>query len=215
MPEATISATTMVIAARGTPVQIAIRAPPGGLTNVNVQALTVEAVLERRRDHVYHAAMLDPHTAAELDLDETIDETCRNAGEIEMVFRAPRRNNVRVVLLMDVGGTMDPYYEPVSRLLTALHEDHGLREFQPYYFHNCIYDHVYTKARMMRADAVPTGDVLRKLDNRWKCVIVADGRDRGLLQLLRLAAAFLNGTTCAPSELRASSRSSSRGWAGR
>jgi uncharacterized protein with von Willebrand factor type A (vWA) domain len=110
----------------------------------------------------------------ELDLDETIDETCRNAGEIELVFRAPRRNNVRVLLLMDVGGTMDPYYEPVSRLLTALHEDHGLREFQPYYFHNCIYDHVYSRARMARADAVPTGDVLRKLDGRWKCVIVGD-----------------------------------------
>jgi uncharacterized protein with von Willebrand factor type A (vWA) domain len=110
----------------------------------------------------------------ELDLDETIDETCRNAGEIELVFRPPRRNNVRVLLLMDVGGTMDPYYEPVSRLLTALHEDHGLREFQPYYFHNCIYDHVYTGARLARADAVPTGDVLRKLDSRWKCVIVGD-----------------------------------------
>lgn len=110
----------------------------------------------------------------ELDLDETIDETCRNAGEIEMVFRPPRRNNVRVVLLMDVGGTMDPYYEPVSRLLTALHEDHGLREFQPYYFHNCIYDHVYTRARMAKADAVPTGDILRRIDSRWKCIIVGD-----------------------------------------
>lgn len=110
----------------------------------------------------------------ELDLDETIDETCRNAGEIELVFRPPRRNNVRLLLLMDVGGTMDPYYEPVSRLLTALHEDHGLREFQPYYFHNCIYDHVYSSARLARGDAVPTGDILRKLDNRWKCVIVGD-----------------------------------------
>ena len=110
----------------------------------------------------------------ELDLDETIDETCRNAGEIEMVFRPPRRNNVRVLLLMDVGGTMDPYFEPVSRLLTALHEEHGLREFQPYYFHNCIYDHVYTRARMARGDAVPTGDILRKLDSRWKCVVVGD-----------------------------------------
>ena len=110
----------------------------------------------------------------ELDLDETIDETCRNAGEIEFVFRPPRRNNVRVLLLMDVGGTMDPYYEPVSRLLTALHEDHGLREFQPYYFHNCIYDHLYNSALMTRAHAVPTGDVLRKLDGRWKCVIVGD-----------------------------------------
>lgn len=112
--------------------------------------------------------------ASELDLDETIDETCKNAGEIEFVFRPPRRNNVRVVLFMDVGGTMDPYYEPVSQLLTALHEDRGLREFQPYYFHNCIYDHVYSTARMLRADAVPTGDILRKLDSRWKCVVVGD-----------------------------------------
>src|SRR5207248_4496633 len=80
--------------------------------------------------------------ASELDLDETIDETCRNAGEIELVFRPPRRNDVRLLLLMDVGGTMDPYFEPVSQLLTALHEERGLRDFQSYYFHNCIYDHV-------------------------------------------------------------------------
>lgn len=112
--------------------------------------------------------------ASELDLDETIDETCRNAGEIELVFRPPRRNDVRLLLLMDVGGTMDPYFEPVSQLLTALHEERGLREFQPYYFHNCVYDHVYSRARLTRADAVPTGDVLRRLDERWKLAIVGD-----------------------------------------
>lgn len=112
--------------------------------------------------------------ATELDLDETIDETCKNAGEIELVFRPPRRNDVRLLLLMDVGGTMDPYFEPVSQLLTALHEDRGLRDFQPYYFHNCIYDHIYSKARMTRVDAVPTGDVLRRLDNRWKVAVVGD-----------------------------------------
>src|SRR5205823_9236232 len=112
--------------------------------------------------------------ASELDLDETIDETCKNAGEIELVFRPPRRNNVRLLLLMDVGGTMDPFYEPVSQLLTALHDNHGLRDFQPYYFHNCVYDHVYTSARMLRADAVPTGDVLRRLDSQWKVAVVGD-----------------------------------------
>lgn len=110
----------------------------------------------------------------ELDLDETIDETCKNAGEIEMVFRAPRKNDVRVLLLMDVGGTMDPYYDAVSQLLTALHEERGLRDFKAYYFHNCVYDHVYSKARMWREDAVPTGDVLRHLDDRWKVVFVGD-----------------------------------------
>ncbi len=112
--------------------------------------------------------------ATELDLDETIDETCRNAGEIDLVFRPPRRNDVRLLLLMDVGGTMDPYYQPVSQLLTALHEERGLRDFQPYYFHNCIYDHVYSTARMYRNDAVPTADVLRRLDRRWKVLFVGD-----------------------------------------
>jgi uncharacterized protein with von Willebrand factor type A (vWA) domain len=111
---------------------------------------------------------------SELDLDETIDETCRNAGEIELVFRAERRNDLRLLLLMDVGGTMDPYVEPVSRLLSALHEERGLRELQAYYFHNCIYEELGRNARLLRREAVPTGDLLRKLDPRWKLMIVGD-----------------------------------------
>jgi uncharacterized protein with von Willebrand factor type A (vWA) domain len=112
--------------------------------------------------------------ATELDLDETVDETCRNAGEIELVFRPPRKNDVRLLLLMDVGGTMDPHVAPMSRLLTALHEERGLRAFEPYYFHNCVYEHVYRGGRMASADAVPTADLLRRLDDRWKLVLVGD-----------------------------------------
>ncbi len=112
--------------------------------------------------------------ATELDLDGTIDETCRNAGEIELVFRPERRNDVRLLLLMDVGGTMDPYYEPVSRLLTALHEERGLRDFRAFYFHNCPYELLGRNARLLRREAVPTGDLLRTLDSRWKVMIVGD-----------------------------------------
>ncbi len=112
--------------------------------------------------------------ASELDIDETIDETCRNAGEIELVFRPERRNDVRLLLLMDVGGTMDPFYEPVSRLLTALHEERGLRDFRAYYFHNCPYELLGTNARLLRREAVATGDVLRTLDARWKVMLVGD-----------------------------------------
>ena len=110
----------------------------------------------------------------ELDLDGTIDETCKNGGEIDLIFRPERRNDVRLLLLMDVGGTMDPYFQPMSRLLTALHEERGLRDFKAYYFHNCIYEYVYDDARLFRKDAVPTGDILRTLGERWKCLIVGD-----------------------------------------
>src|SRR5689334_11030354 len=137
-------------------------------TDVALDARQMRVALRRLRQ------LTRTGLASELDLDETIDETCRNAGEIELVFRPPRRNDVRLLLLMDVGGTMDPYFEPMSQLLTALHDERGLRAFEPYYFHNCVYEHVYTRARMFAADALPTAALLRRLDERWKVVLVGD-----------------------------------------
>jgi len=110
----------------------------------------------------------------ELDIDATIDKTCRDAGEIDLVFRAKRKNDVRMLLLMDVGGTMDPYFEPVSRLLSALHEERGLRDFKAYYFHNCIYERVFETGRLMRAESVMTADLLRTYGERWKLLVVGD-----------------------------------------
>ena len=75
---------------------------------------------------------------------------------------------------MDVGGTMDPYFEPVSRLLTALHEERGLRDFQAYYFHNCVYERVYTSGRLLRSESMMTADLLRTYGERWKLMIVGD-----------------------------------------
>ena len=69
---------------------------------------------------------------------------------------------------------MDPYYEPVSQLLTALHEERSLKDFKAYYFHNCVYERVATTANLYMKDAIPTGDVLRKLDERWKVLFVGD-----------------------------------------
>jgi uncharacterized protein with von Willebrand factor type A (vWA) domain len=137
-------------------------------TDVTLDVRQVRTALRRLRQ------LTRTGLASELDLDETIDETCRNAGEIELVFRSPRRNDVRVLLLMDVGGTMDPFYEPVSRLLTALHEERGLRAFESLYFHNTIYDTLYTSGQLLRGHEVATGDVLRRLDERWKVIIVGD-----------------------------------------
>jgi uncharacterized protein with von Willebrand factor type A (vWA) domain len=110
----------------------------------------------------------------QLDIDESVNETCKSGGEIEVVFNQEKRNNVRLLLLMDVGGTMDPYVGPMNRLLTALHEERGLRDFKAYYFHNCIYDTLGKTARLYGSEAIPTGDVLRTLDERWKVLIVGD-----------------------------------------
>ncbi|HPG29103.1 MAG TPA: VWA containing CoxE family protein, partial [Myxococcota bacterium] len=83
-------------------------------------------------------------------------------------------NDVRLLLLMDVGGTMDPYFEPVSRLLSALHEERGLRAFKAYYFHNCVYERVFETGRLMRKESILTADLLRTYGERWKLLVVGD-----------------------------------------
>jgi uncharacterized protein len=108
----------------------------------------------------------------ELDLDETIDETCKNAGELEVIFRPPRRNRVKVLLLMDVGGSMDPHSELMSRLFTAASRTGRFAKFRSYYFHNCVYNSVYEDAQFRKA--VPVADLLSHSDRDEKLVIVGD-----------------------------------------
>ncbi|MBV8755746.1 MAG: VWA domain-containing protein [Deltaproteobacteria bacterium] len=108
----------------------------------------------------------------ELDLDETIDETCRNAGELEIVFRPPRRNRVKVLLLMDVGGSMDPHSELMSRLFTAASRNGRFAKFRSYYFHNCVYNSVYEDALFRKG--VTTADLLATSDRDEKLVVVGD-----------------------------------------
>ncbi len=108
----------------------------------------------------------------ELDMDETIDRTGRNAGDLEIVFRAPRRNRVKLILLMDVGGSMDPYAALVSRLFTAASRSGRFAKFRSYYFHNCIYENVYEDARFEQP--ISTEDLLAGASRDEKVVIVGD-----------------------------------------
>ena len=108
----------------------------------------------------------------ELDLDETIDETCKNAGELEVIFRPPRRNRVKVLLLMDVGGSMDPHAELMSRLFTAASRTGRFAKFRSYYFHNCVYNSVYEDAQFRKG--VPVADLLSHSDRDEKLVMVGD-----------------------------------------
>ena len=108
----------------------------------------------------------------ELDLDGTIDKTCKNAGEIELVMQKERANRVRLVLLMDAGGSMSPYHEVVSRLFTAAKELKTFKSFDHYYFHNCIYRWLYRD--YSNFDRLPTEDVLKGLTHEHRLIFVGD-----------------------------------------
>lgn len=108
----------------------------------------------------------------ELDLDGTIEETARNAGEIELVERPARRNQVRLVLLMDAGGSMSPHAERVERLFSAAASARVFRSFTPLYFHNCVYGWLYRDFENL--DRVRTEDVLRDLGPRHRMILVGD-----------------------------------------
>lgn len=108
----------------------------------------------------------------ELDLEATIDETAKNAGELEIVTRPPRRPNTRLILMMDVGGSMDPYAHLVSRLFTAASKTSHFRELRTYYFHNCIYGHVYRTERF--DDPVRVRDLIHECGPHYKLIMVGD-----------------------------------------
>ena len=107
-----------------------------------------------------------------LDLGETIDATARNCGDIEVVMSPERHSDVRLLLLLDVGGSMDPHAQLVSRLFSAAHQGGGFKELKSYYFHNCVYQRVYEDARFSKP--VQTQELLRTLDPKWTVVLVGD-----------------------------------------
>jgi uncharacterized protein with von Willebrand factor type A (vWA) domain len=108
----------------------------------------------------------------ELALDETIDATARNAGDLDLIFQAPRANNVQLLLLMDVGGSMDPYIQLCEQLFSAAHAASHFKQFRSYFFHNCIYNTLYTD--MIRLKGKPTQEVFQELDQSWRVVLVGD-----------------------------------------
>ncbi|VUT27900.1 MAG: VWA domain containing CoxE-like protein [Candidatus Syntrophoarchaeum sp. GoM_oil] len=108
----------------------------------------------------------------ELDIEETVDQTCKNAGEIELVFTKGRKNVIKLLLLMDVGGSMNPYAQLCSRLFSAANSSSHFKDFKYFYFHNCIYDHLYTD--ITRRERSVTDEFLRRFDGEYRLIIVGD-----------------------------------------
>ncbi len=110
----------------------------------------------------------------ELDIEGTIDATARNAGELDIITRPRRRPNVRVILMMDVGGSMDPHVRVVSELFSAAKRATNFRELRCYYFHNAVYGRIF-ETELLR-DPVPISELVRDCDGkRYQLVVVGDG----------------------------------------
>ncbi|NBQ89896.1 MAG: VWA domain-containing protein [Betaproteobacteria bacterium] len=108
----------------------------------------------------------------ELDLDDTIHSTAANAGLLDIKMVPERHNKVKVLLLMDVGGTMDEHIHRVEELFSAAKAEFKHLEF--YYFHNCVYDFVWKNNKRRYAEKFPTWDIIRKYNKDYKLIFVGD-----------------------------------------
>lgn len=109
-----------------------------------------------------------------LDVDGTIRDTCDNAGTLKIRYQNPRKNTIKVLLLMDSGGSMDYYSKLCSQLFQAAVKSNHFKELHTYYFHNCPYDEVYTNPTLRWDSAVPMEWLLQNYDSSYKVILVGD-----------------------------------------
>ena len=110
----------------------------------------------------------------ELDIEETIDKTAKEGGEIELVFSRSRENTIRLLLLMDTGGSMAPYAELCDRLFSAATQVEHFKDFKHFFFHNCVYQDVYED--IWNAKSMPTEKLFSNYHRGYKVIIVGDAR---------------------------------------
>ncbi|MFP7570766.1 vWA domain-containing protein [Marivita sp. S2033] len=133
--------------------------------SVELGTRNIKVALKRLRRWARDGAM------DELDLDGTIRATAEH-GYLDVQTRPERRNAVKVILFLDVGGSMDPHVKVVEELFSAARAE--FKHLEHYYFHNCLYEGVW-KDNRRRWDAVtPTRDVLNTYGPDYKCIFVGD-----------------------------------------
>ena len=109
--------------------------------------------------------------ADELDIDGTIDGTARQ-GWLDVRMRPERHNAVKLLLFLDVGGSMDPHIKVAEELFSAARSE--FKHLEHYYFHNCVYEGVWKDNRLRHAERIPTLDLIHKFDRSHKMLFVGD-----------------------------------------
>jgi len=107
----------------------------------------------------------------ELDLDATIRATADH-GWLDVQTRPERRNAVKVILFLDVGGSMDPHVKVMEELFSAARSE--FKHFAPFYFHNCLYEGVWRDNRRRWDDQTPTTDLFNTYGADWHCIFIGD-----------------------------------------
>ncbi|WP_111557669.1 vWA domain-containing protein [Paracoccus sediminilitoris] len=125
----------------------------------------IKVALKRLRQWARHGA------DQELDLPATIRATADH-GYIDVKTRPERRNAVKVLLFLDVGGSMDDHIRVVDELFSAARAE--FKHMQHFYFHNCLYEGVWTDNRRRWAEQTPTWDILHRFGRDYKCIVVGD-----------------------------------------
>lgn len=110
----------------------------------------------------------------ELDINGTVDATCNNGGCLQIVMEKPRKNAVKLLLLMDSGGTMIPYTTLLNELFHSVHKSNHYKDVKTYFFHNCIYSNLYNTPECENGDWIETEWMFRNLDSDYKVIIVGD-----------------------------------------
>jgi len=108
----------------------------------------------------------------ELDLDNTISRTARNAGLLDIQMRPERHNTVKVLLFIDIGGSMDDHVKLCEELFSAAKTEFKRLEY--FYFHNCLYDYVWKDNRRRHSERTRTVDLLHKYSHDHKVIFVGD-----------------------------------------
>lgn len=108
----------------------------------------------------------------ELDLRTTIKKTAENAGMLNIEMVPSKKNNVKVLLFFDVGGSMNPFVKTCSELFSAAKAE--FKHLEYFYFHNCIYEHVWKDNKMRWGHEIPTLDIFHKYNGSYKVIIIGD-----------------------------------------
>jgi uncharacterized protein with von Willebrand factor type A (vWA) domain len=110
--------------------------------------------------------------ADELDINDTISSTAKNAGLLDIKMVPERHNSVKVLIFFDVGGSMDPYVKLCEELFSAARTE--FKHLKYFYFHNFIYESVWTKSQRRHAETTSTFDIINKFTKDYKVIFVGD-----------------------------------------